>query len=155
MSKRRVLNRAAASDEVVSSNFSKACSHRDQLFSSFASGRLRPHRHVRRFSIIHHLPRLRGDFAPDGIPCDHGMPVCCIERGMERMGTPTRERGIEMSEVFADDAVLVRRIHIVSEAHELIEKVATVERVELRQEDRQCPHLLQSPMEFAESREAD
>ena len=73
---------------------------------------------------------------------------------MERMGAPAGESGIEMAEVFADDAVLVRRIHILAEALELVEEVASVEGVQLRQESGQRSQFFESPMEFAEGREA-
>ena len=51
---------------------------------------------------------------------------------MERMGAPARKSGVKMAEVLADDAVLVRRIHVVVEAFKLVKQVATVERIELR-----------------------
>ena len=50
------------------------------------------------------------------------------------MGPPAREGRVEMPEVFADNTVLVGRVHIVSEALKLVEKVTAVERVKLRQE---------------------
>ncbi len=57
-----------------------------------------------------------------------------------------------MAEVFADDAVLVRRIHVVMQALELVEKIAAVERMKLRQESRQRPQHLKSAMEFTKRR---
>ena len=70
------------------------------------------------------------------------------------MGTPAGKGRVEMPEVFADDAVLVRRIHIVAEALELVEKITAVERVKLRKEGGQHPQFLEPPMEFTKCREA-
>ncbi len=50
----------------------------------------------------------------DGVPRDDGMPIGSVKRGMEGMGAPTGEGGVEMSEVFADNAVLMKRVHIVA-----------------------------------------
>lgn len=69
------------------------------------------------------------------------------------MRAPPREGGVEMTEVFADDTVLVRRVHIVAKTFQLVKKIATIERVKLGQEGGECIQLLEPPVEFPEGRE--
>lgn len=73
---------------------------------------------------------------------------------MERMGPPVRKSLVQVPEIFAHHAMLMPRIAIAPQLVQLVEKMAPVERMQLRQKIRQRPNGLQALMQSPHRYEA-
>ena len=68
---------------------------------------------------------------------------------MKRMWSPVRQRAVQMPEVFAYHTILVHRVAISAQLLQLVEQVAPVDCIQLRQELRQHPYRLQARVQGA------